>query len=87
MKKITIAAAIVICALSLVLFVASNAQAKREAPAEGAQWTVHRGETLWEIASRNRGNTEIRRYIYQIQKLNGIGTTIYPGQVLELPGK
>ncbi|AGC68563.1 hypothetical protein Cst_c15770 [Thermoclostridium stercorarium subsp. stercorarium DSM 8532] len=48
--------------------------------------TVRQGDTLWDIADKYRGKTEIRKYIYRIKKLNGLDdSTIYAGQKLYLP--
>jgi len=84
-KKVAVVFSLV-CAIAIVLTVLSSAQAKTVTDdTELSLWTVRRGDTLWNIAAKNRGNTEIRKYIYQIQQLNDIGSTIYPGQKLQLP--
>lgn len=83
-KRLVIITGLIISVL-ITMIAFSSAQAKTLTPAASGEWTVGRGDTLWQIAAENRGNTEIRRYIYQIQKLNAIGSTIYPGQVLLLP--
>jgi len=47
---------------------------------------VKEGDTLWEIASLYSQNSDIRKYIYDVKKLNKLsGDTIYAGQVLLLP--
>jgi nucleoid-associated protein YgaU len=47
---------------------------------------VQAGETLWSVAVRAAGRGDVRRSIYQIQKLNRLGgATIFPGQRLILP--
>ncbi|MDD4657954.1 MAG: LysM peptidoglycan-binding domain-containing protein [Eubacteriales bacterium] len=81
-KKVMIVAGL-ICATLVIITILSSVQAQNISVAK--EWTVRRGDTLWNIAAENRGNTEIRKYIYQIQKLNDIGSTIYPGQTLLLP--
>ncbi|MDY6084272.1 MAG: LysM peptidoglycan-binding domain-containing protein [Dialister sp.] len=49
---------------------------------------IEDNETLWDVAARKVGNdTDIRAYIYQIQKENHITdpASIIPGQVIRLP--
>lgn len=56
------------------------------ARAENRMVTVMPGDTLWEIASENSTNMDIRKYIYEIKKMNGLeDATIYVGQELLLP--
>ena len=53
-----------------------------------AEVTVLPQETLWSVASAHiDNNTDIRRYVYDIQKMNNIHDPghIIPGQVLKLP--
>ena len=83
MRKKTVIVAGLICATLIIITILSSVQAQKVTAVK--EWTVQRGDTLWKIASENRGNTEIRKYIYQIQQLNDIGSTIYPGQTLLLP--
>lgn len=48
--------------------------------------TVSRGDTLWDIAREYRENTDIRKYIYEIRKLNNLSSSdIYEGDLLKLP--
>ncbi|NLY18393.1 MAG: LysM peptidoglycan-binding domain-containing protein [Clostridiaceae bacterium] len=48
--------------------------------------SVRPGDTLWEIADKYSGNTDIREYIYKIRKINGLeSATIYAGQKLIIP--
>lgn len=62
-----------------------DAQASDLDPGQMEVWTVKPGDTLWTIAKHNRGNTDIRRYIYEIEQLNDINGHIYPGQTIILP--
>jgi hypothetical protein len=44
------------------------------------------GETLWSLAERQAGREDPRNYIYDVEKLNGLGPgPIYPGERLLLP--
>lgn len=83
MKKLVTLVAFVLLVIGASL-IFSTAEAKKQAPAP-QQVVVQPGDTLWGIASDNRGSTEIRKYIYQMQQLNDIGSTIFPGQTLTLP--
>lgn len=48
--------------------------------------TVIPGDTLWDIAKANAGNKDIRKYVYDIKKINQLdNATIYVGQTLYLP--
>lgn len=86
MKKISLFAAIIICAVILSMTVINFAQAQGETDIQEHEiWTVRQGDTLWSIANAHRGKTEVRAYIYRIQKLNDIGSNIYPGQQIKLP--
>ncbi|MGI6364475.1 MAG: LysM peptidoglycan-binding domain-containing protein [Bacillota bacterium] len=82
-SKLIIACLICILAVSLVVAFKVSAQAVQAQDLQTI--TVRQGDTLWTIAQTHRGNTEIRKYIYKLQKLNDIGSNIYPGQELLLP--
>lgn len=51
--------------------------------------TVTYGDTLWDIAVRyNEEGTDIRETLYHIKQANQLReTTIYPGQILQIPLK
>ncbi len=47
---------------------------------------VREGETLWDIAVKNREETEIRKYIFNIKKLNKLEEgKIFTGMELRIP--
>ena len=50
------------------------------------QYTVSKGERLWDIAEQyKRPDQDIREYIYEIKKLNNMeNSTIYEGQELTI---
>jgi len=70
--------------LTAILLI-QDAHASDLDPQKLETWTVSPGDTLWAIASQHRGKLEIRRYIYEIEKLNDINGQIYPGQRIILP--
>lgn len=50
------------------------------------RYTVSKGDTLWDIAQKYRGNTEIRKYIKFIMKSNGLdNANIYEGAEILIP--
>ncbi len=69
------------------IIVATNVQALNYdySGAELDTWIVSPGETLWQIASSNRGTMEIRKYIHLVEQLNDLEGPIQPGQKLLLP--
>jgi len=88
MKKIVLITCILALGLLLSMTLINHASAQDPAVAVAEQlevWTVCPGDTLWSIANSHRGQMDVRKYIYQIQKLNNIKSTIYPGQELLLP--
>lgn len=82
-SKVFVTSLICILAISIVVIFTINAQAAQ--PKEQEIITVRQGDTLWSIAQAHRGKTEIRKYIYNLQKLNDIDSNIVPGQELLLP--
>lgn len=49
---------------------------------------VKEGDTLWNIALTYGENQDIRKFIYDLKKLNNIeDNTIYPGERLKIPIK
>jgi len=48
--------------------------------------TVKKGDTLWELARDYSKGSDIRRYIYKIEKANNMtDCNIYEGDILKLP--
>ena len=48
--------------------------------------TVHKGDTLWSIASNYSADKDIREVIYNISKINNINdAVIYPGDIIKIP--
>jgi len=68
------------------LIIGSVSSAGKNVRREYRAITVRQGDTLWDIAGKYRGKTEIREYIYKVKKLNNLeNATIYTGQKLYLP--
>lgn len=82
-NKKLVASLVLMLMVSIVVIYTVTAHAAE--PQNHETITVRRGDTLWNIAKANRGKTEIRKYIYNLQQLNDIGSDIYPGQELLLP--
>ena len=50
------------------------------------EYTVSRGETLWDIASQYTDSKDVRKKVYEIKEVNKLKTsTIYEDQVLIIP--
>ncbi len=48
-------------------------------------YIISKGETLWSIAEDyKQEGQDTRDYIYQIKKLNGIGSTVYENQTIKI---
>ncbi|MCX8130668.1 MAG: LysM peptidoglycan-binding domain-containing protein [Clostridia bacterium] len=47
---------------------------------------VRQGDTLWDIANKNNKESDIRKYIYEIKKVNNLNDgNIISGQELKIP--
>ncbi|MDP4182768.1 MAG: LysM peptidoglycan-binding domain-containing protein [Bacillota bacterium] len=47
---------------------------------------VRYGDTLWDIANRYKGDSEIREYLFEIKKINNIDSSnIFPGDIIKIP--
>ncbi|MDI9482361.1 MAG: LysM peptidoglycan-binding domain-containing protein [Bacillota bacterium] len=80
-------AAFLFCTALMLLYVGSVSLSNAgNIMTEYRSVTVNHGDTLWEIAGKYRGGTEIREYIYKIKKMNNLDSAlIYAGQTLNLP--
>lgn len=58
---------------------------KRQAPEIWETHTVEQGETLWSISKQYApAGSDVRNYIYLLQKKNGIGADLIAGQTIEI---
>lgn len=49
---------------------------------------VRQGDTLWSIANQYNKNEDIRKYIYEVKKINNLtSNVIYAGTQLKLPSE
>ena len=71
--------------VTALLLLASAVQATG-VPVDTVDYRVESGDTLWSIAAEAGDGGDVRGTIGIIQRLNELdGSTIYAGQVLELP--
>ncbi len=47
---------------------------------------IQYGDTLWDIADRYKGDIEIRKFLFEIKKVNKLDTSdIYIGDMIRIP--
>ncbi|MBP7175629.1 MAG: LysM peptidoglycan-binding domain-containing protein [Thermoclostridium sp.] len=69
-----------------IMLAGSIVAAAGEEKSECRSVTVMPGDTLWDIAQENAVNKDIRKYIFELKKINQLDdATIYAGQNLFLP--
>ena len=82
--------AIFIIAFLILMFTAITKWCVKEVwgkePIQTEDYVVCAGQTLWDIAEENKKDgQDIREYVYELRKLNGIDDCIiYPGQVIKI---
>jgi LysM repeat protein len=78
-------------ALVVVLLLANAVAASNgepsDGPAEGVEYLVVTGDTLWDIAAvYTPSGEDVRDTVFDIRRANGLeGSVILPGQVLQIP--
>lgn len=82
-KKRIRAAAILVGIVGLMVLLCGHGT--KQSPEIWETHTVERGETLWSISKQYAPkNSDIRDYIYLLQKKNGIGADLQAGQTIEI---
>ena len=73
-----------VCAVFLLI----GGAAEADAPLSTVEYVVDAGDSLWSIAASHAdAGDDLRAFIADIKDLSQLsGSTIYPGQVLQLPG-
>lgn len=71
--------------ITFILIISNNFKSKEVISTE-CDYVVSKGERLWDIAEQyKRPDQDIREYIYEIKKLNGLNeATIYEGQTIKV---
>lgn len=84
---VSLRAIVIISIVVLAVFLLASSVQATGAPEATIGYEVETGDTLWSIATHHSGpGGDVRHTIDVIRALNEIdGTTIYPGDVLELP--
>lgn len=79
----------VVLILLIAIAIPFASKVNGETPLKYEKVVVYPGDTLWSIASRNKtSNTDIRKLIYEIRKLNKLeSAVITPGQEILIPLK
>ena len=74
---------LLLCAGAITLLLGSVSKPKSQK--QYITYEVKPGDTLWRISTEYKPkDMRYDEYIYLVQKYNGIGANIYPGQVIEI---
>lgn len=72
-------------ALGLIILLLLGSVSKPKTAAKYISYEVKPGDTLWRISTEYKPKgMRYDEYIYLVQKYNGIGADIYPGQVIKI---
>ncbi len=72
--------------LMSTLFALSSFLGSDTPPADHRIYTVDRGDTLWDIAVKFKGDKDVRSYLYRIRKLNDLSESdLQIGTKIKLP--
>jgi LysM repeat protein len=87
-SQLSVRLSVLLTTVSIVFLLIGGAAEAGGPPPPTVQYVVEPGDTLWEIASGHTGAGEdVRAVIAQIIELSSAeGSTIHPGQVLQIPG-
>lgn len=79
----------VMCSLGLIILISltwSQTKAEGKKEVQYQKVVIQTGDTLWKISQKYKSESEdIRDYVALIQKINKIGSIIYPGDTLLVP--
>lgn len=85
MKKPTLAQAILMLIVAILITTTTVSCSKKEYDWNTFSYTVASGETLWTIAENYcPEDMDIRRYIYEVKQVNGINGSVSAGQTITL---
>lgn len=84
---VPVRAIVIISLVVLAVFLLASAVQATGAPAATEDYQVRAGDTLWSIADEHTdAGGDVRSTVGMIRSLNQLeGSTIYAGQILELP--
>lgn len=86
-RQLSVRLTVFIAAVGTVFLLIGGA-ADADAPIPTVEYVVDAGDSLWSIAAAHaEPSSDVRSLISDIRKLSELsGSTIYPGQVLRIPG-
>lgn len=87
MKKF-IRSLIIIIILTIVVAIVIKQNQTLLYRANYKKYTVQEGDCLWTIAEKTKPEgVSVRNYLAELQYVNNVNVTIYPGQQLKIPVK
>lgn len=86
-KRFIVSLFIAVSVVFLVFYISISASEQKDSfSKELTYYYVNYGDTLWDIAIENKGNKDVRTYLYQMKKINDLKTSdISPGLKLIIP--
>ena len=85
-KRRSITALVIIIFIIMIFINFSMAKTdEKDTQVTYENYVISKGETLWSIAEEyKQEGQDTRDYIYQIKKLNSIGSTVYENQTIKI---
>ena len=86
-KRFIVSLLIAVTVIFLVFYISISASEQKDSNTkELTYYYVNSGDTLWDIAIENKGNSDVRTYLYLLKKANALKTSeISPGLKLIIP--